>query len=423
MSIDGWLIHHWKALSGGRVLGYLPRAIQGRLLHRSQDPTVAARDKEIEIKTVKNEQQSVRSEIEKILCSDVLPKLRDILELFPSLRSVLPQLLQLSVVIDANIVQGELWWRLKNRPRPELRSSLEEALASGVLIAYAPHHLEDEIREHTEELALSTKRSVADVEREWTSFRRYIHFHTGPEGVGGDLPDPDDTAYLETLHDIAVRGVYTRDTHFQESDAPLIFIAMDIRNPIDMALRRYARASAVRIGLSLGSSMSAVASVEVLIALGRLLKALVAAFRRLSSSSQLLIIAGIVALLAHPMSRAKLREFWGALQKSLRPLRWEAVVDAIYQFAKATETAEAAHREIQAFLPKVKRRPLIAHARAVCLAAGKPLREEVILRKALTNGYLSRNGSSHAYLRRVLRADEGFAETAAGWTIRKHGTK
>ena len=97
---------------------------------------------------MRDEQQPVRSEIEKILCSDVLPKLREILELFPALRTVLPHLLQLAVVIDANIVQSELWWRLKNRPRPELRSSLEEALASGVLVAYAPHHLEDEIREH-----------------------------------------------------------------------------------------------------------------------------------------------------------------------------------------------------------------------------------------------------------------------------------
>jgi predicted nucleic acid-binding protein len=372
---------------------------------------------------VRDEQQPVRSKIEKILCSDVLPKLRDILEAFPALRSVLPQLLQLAVVIDANIVQSELWWRLKNRPRPDLRSELEEALASGVLIAYAPHHLENEIREHTEELAVRTKCSVANVEREWTSFRRYIHFHTGPKGAGGDLSDPDDTAYLDTLHDVAVRGIYTRDTHFHESEAPLIFIAMDIRNPVDRALRRYARASAVRIGLAFGSSVSAVVSVEVLIALGKILKTLVAAFKRLSPGAQLLILAGVVALLLHPKSRAKLKELWGALQTSLRPLLWDAVVDAMYQFAEATATAEAAHKEIHAFLPEPRRRPLIAHARAACLAAGKPLRADAILRKAFANGYVSRRGGSQTYLRRVLRADAQFMETAAGWTVWKSAAK
>lgn len=370
-----------------------------------------------------DEQQPVRSEIEKILCSDVLPKLREILEAFPPLRSVLPQLLQLAVVIDANIVLSELWWRLKNRPRPELRSELEEALASGVLIAYAPHHLEEEIREHMEELALRTKRSVTDVEREWALFRRYIHFHTGPKGAGGDLSDPDDTAYLDTLHDVAVRGIYTRDNHFHESKSPIIFIAMDIRNPMDKALRRYARASAVRIGLAFGSSVSAVVSVELLVALARLLKSLVAAFKRLSTGAQFLILAGVVALLAHPKSRAKLKELWAAFQKSLRPLLWDAVVDAMYQFAEAVEKAEAAHLEIQALLPEPRRRPLIAHARAVCLAAEKPLQDEVILRKAFANGYVSRHGGSQAYLRRVLRADAQFAETAAGWTLRKSAAK
>jgi hypothetical protein len=372
---------------------------------------------------VRDEQQPVRSEIEKILCSDVLPKLREILELFPALRTLLPQLLQLAVVIDANIVQSELWWRLKNRPRPELRSSLEEALASGVLIAYAPHHLEDEIREHAEELALRTRCSVADVEREWASFRRYIHFHTGRKGSGGHLPDPDDTAYLDTLQDVAVRGIYTRDTHFHASNAPLIFIAMDIRNPMDPALRRYARASAVRIGLTMGSSVTAMVSVEALIAFGKLLKALVAAFRRLSPTAQLLILAGVVALLAHPKSRAKLKELWEALQQSLRPLLWDTIVEAMYQFAEATETAEAAHRQIQTLLPQATRRPLIAHARAVCLAAGKPLQDEVILRKAFANGYVSRRGGSHAYLRRVLRGDAQFVEAAAGWTITQRAAK
>ncbi len=368
---------------------------------------------------MRDEQQSERSVVEKILCSDVLPKLRDILEAFPALGSVLPQLLQLAVVIDANIVQSELWWRLKNRPRPELRSELEETLASGVLIAYAPHHLEDEIREHAEELALRTKCSVADVEREWISFRRYIHFHTGPKGAGGDLSDPDDTAYLDTVHDVAVRGIYTRDSHFQESKAPLIFIAMDIRNPMDKALRCYARASAVRIGLAFGSSIPAVISVELLIALAKLLKALAGAFKRLSPGAQLLILTAVVALLMHPKSRATLTELWGACQKSLQPLLWDAVVDAMYRFAEATENAEAAYREIQTFLPESRRRPLITHARAICLAAGKPLRGEVILRKAYTNGYVSRHGGSQAYLRRLLRADAQFAETAAGWTFGK----
>jgi len=105
---------------------------------KARSPILAGRDEEVKVKTVRDEQQPVRSEIEKILCSDVLPKLKEILEVFPAFRSVLPQLLQLAAVIDANIVRGELWWRLKNRPRPELRSSLEEALARAPRSKHSP---------------------------------------------------------------------------------------------------------------------------------------------------------------------------------------------------------------------------------------------------------------------------------------------
>lgn len=193
---------------------------------------------------------------------------------------------------------------------------------------------------------------------------------------------------------------------------------MDIRNPMDGALRRYARATAVRVGLSMGSSFSAVVSVEALIALGRLLKALSAAFKRLSRTAQLLILAGVGAVLLHPKSRRKLRELWGTFQETVRPLLWDAVVDAMHAFAEATETAETAHREIEVLLPTARRRPLIAHARAVCLASAGPLTEETILRKVQTNGYVSQSGGSAAYLRRLLRAEAEFVETAAGWSVR-----
>lgn len=365
-----------------------------------------------------NAQQTVGSEFAKILRADLLPSLVAILESCPPLRSILPQVMQLAVVIDANVVYGELRWRLKNRPRPDLRSSLEEALASRVLVAYAPHHLDAEIQEHMAEIASDTKQTVEAVAREWKAFRPFIHFHTGRKGAGGQLPDPDDVAYLDTLHEVAVRGIYTRDTHFQDSAAPLIFVAMDIRNPMDGALRRYARATAVRVGLSMGSSVSAVVSGEVLIALRRLLKALSAAFERLSPAAQLLIIAGVGAVVLHPKSRAKLKELWGTFQETVRPLLWNGVVDAMYEFAEATKTAEAAHREIEILLPPARRRPLIAHARAVCLASDRPLSEEMILRKAQMNGYACRSGGSSGYLRRLLRADAEFVESATGWSAR-----
>ena len=101
-----------------------------------------------------DERQSGVSKIQKILRSDLLPKPVGLLEAFPSLRTVLPRVFQLGVVIDPHVVHGELYRRLKNRRKRDARSTLDEVFASGVMVVYAPHHLEGEIREHMEDLTL-----------------------------------------------------------------------------------------------------------------------------------------------------------------------------------------------------------------------------------------------------------------------------
>ena len=60
--------------------------------------------------------------LEELLRSDLLPHLVGLVEAFPSFRDLFPQILQLRIVIDANIVQKELRWRLKSRRRQDARS-------------------------------------------------------------------------------------------------------------------------------------------------------------------------------------------------------------------------------------------------------------------------------------------------------------
>jgi predicted nucleic acid-binding protein len=151
-----------------------------------------------------------------ILRSDLLPYLAGLIQTLPSLRTLFPQILQLRVVIDANIVQGELRWRLKSRRKPGARSALHEVLECGVLVAYAPHFLENEIRKHAPRLARETKTSLADVHREWKDFRKYICFYTAQIRARVDMnrTDPDDVAYIDTMEEIAARAIYTRDRDF-----------------------------------------------------------------------------------------------------------------------------------------------------------------------------------------------------------------
>ena len=360
-----------------------------------------------------SERTSASWKLGDVLRSDLLPCLAGLIQALPSLRTLFPQIFQLRVVIDANIVQGELRWRLKRRRKPGARSALHEVLECGVLVAYAPYFLENEIREHAPRLARETKTSLADVYREWKDFRKYICFYTAQVKARVDVTrtDPDDVAYIDTMEEIAARAIYTRDRDFLRTTTPVILVA------IDTMLQRYARASSIRIGFVLGSSFSVGFGLEALLALGRLLARLFQAARRLSPAAQALILAAIAAVIAHPKSRAKLLQLWDSLNKSLKPAMWEVLLEAMYQFAEATSVAEESHRALREILPPSKRRPLLFHARSICLAARKPLNLDEIVKRALANGYQPRSNRPHVYLLRKLRSDERFIETEDGWVI------
>lgn len=360
-----------------------------------------------------NEEELASWHLGELLRSDLLPYLAGLIQTLPPVRALFPQIFQLRVVIDANIVQGELRWRLKSRRKPDARSALHEVLACGVLVAYAPHYLENEIREHAPRLARETKTSLADVYREWKDFRKFICFYTAQLKARIDVTrtDQDDVAYIDTLEEIAARAIYTRDRDFLRTTAPVILVA------IDTTLQRYARASSIRIGFVLGSSLSVGFGFEALLALGRLLARLFEAARRLSPTAQVLIAAAIAAVIAHPKSRAKLLQLWDSLNQSLKPAMWEALVEAMYQFAEATSEAEESHRALRKILPPSKRRPLLFHARSICLAANKPLNLDEIAKRVVANGYQPRSKKPNAYLLRKLRSDKRFMETESGWVI------
>ena len=351
--------------------------------------------------------------LQELLRSDLLPHFVGLIGIFPALKTLFPQLLQLRLVIDANIVQSELRWRLKTRKKPGARTALHEVLACGVLVAYAPHFLEREIEEHALRIAIETNSSLEDVQREWSDLRQHLCFYTARVKAQMDVSrtDPDDVAYIDTFEEIGARAIYTRDSDFLRTAAPVITVA------IDTTLQQYARASTVRIGIMLGSSVSVAFGFEAALALAGLLSRLVRAARRLPPVVQLLVAASLVVILSHPKPRAKVVELWKFLNEHLSPAIWEAAVAAMYQFAEATTKETETLKLIQEVLPPSRKRSLMLHVRAVCAAARRPLGLDDIVRRVIVDGYKPRSDRPHAYLLRKLRSDQRFVELEDGWVI------
>jgi hypothetical protein len=224
--------------------------------------------------------------------------------------------------------------------------------------------------------------------------------------------DPDDVAYIDTMEEIGARAIYTRDRDFLRTTAPVVTVA------IDTTLQQYARASTVRIAIVLGSSVSVAFGVEALSALAGLLSALIRAARRLPPALQLLVAGSVVTVLSYPKSRAKVAELWKLLNQYVSPPIWEAAVVAMHQFAEASSKEAKAYQELQKVLPLLRRRTLMLHVRAVCVAARRPLGLDEIARRVKVDGYRPRSDRPHGYLLRKLRSDEQFIETLDGWQIR-----
>lgn len=220
----------------------------------------------------------------------------------PLLQQVLGQQLTVNAIVDANAVYRVLFWRLKTRQKSDARTTLEEALDSGVLVLIAPHFLKDEIDEKLSIIAAQTSSTPLEVRREWEQLEQKLRFYR-PLGRAAvtKAADPDDLPYKFASDELGL-PIYTRDKHLKQMGAPII------RVYIDTTLRDHARAMSVTLTTAVGSTYSVVVGVATLKAAGRGIKNAFNAFRRFPEWLQWTIAGALVAIAIHPRSRAKLLE-------------------------------------------------------------------------------------------------------------------
>jgi predicted nucleic acid-binding protein len=360
--------------------------------------------------TSTNVQDQEKFRIGAFVRSDSLPQLIAFAASIPAFAPLLKKIARIGVVVDANIIQEELRWRLGRRQKPEARTGLHEAITAGVIIPFAPTFLEAEIEEHVAEIAEGTRVSVDDVRREWQVVRKLLHFYSPkhePKVGDADIVDPDDLPYIAAADELGL-PIYSRDQDYRQMQAPVINVL------IDATAKAYARSSSVRIAVMMGSTFTVTLSFEAVTAACRGIKRLICWFDDLHPAIQVAIIgAGIVAF-AHPKSRAKLSALWSWLKETATPPVLQAISDLAIQFAEANKTEADAYQRLQDSLPPAKKRSALMHARSVCLAAKSPLTLAEIERQMRAAGHMTRARNFRTYLRRVLLTSGQFQESSPG---------
>ena len=364
--------------------------------------------------------QPIQSEVfrlEHLFRSNILPSLRRLFDKSPELKSLVERrILQIRAVVDANVVQRELRWRLGFREKPEARSGLEEAIDAGVLVLIAPDFLKEEIEKYLPTIADESAATLTEAQREWEFFQSKLCFYQPlSQVVDGAAVDPKDLPYKYASEELAL-PVYTRDLHLVKMGAPVVWVC------IDTACRDHARATSVKLGFTVGSTYTVTIGVEALRAAAQGIKSAFEGFRRLSPWLQFTIAAGIAALLIHPKSRGKLLQAWNSLtgfaQQAKGPV-FEGLFLLMEQLAEAESDATRTLQEVEAALPPAKKGTAIVYLRRVCVLSKEPLALEEIVRRMRNEGYVSRGQRPETYVRQVMRKSEQFVEDSAGmWKLR-----
>jgi hypothetical protein len=350
--------------------------------------------------------------LDRLFRSDSLVMIRDFFGMSPELwRLVEHRVLQIHAIVDANVIQAELRWRLGSRENPQARSGLEEALDAGVLVLVAPTFLNAEIEKYLPAIAAQTETTFAEAEIEWKKLQSKLYFYEPSSHVpDGYVVDPKDLPYKNASDDLGL-PVYTRDIHLVKMGVPVLWVC------IDMKCRDHARATSVTLGFTMGSTCSMTIGVEALRAASKGIRSLFGGFRRLSPLLQLAIAGGIAAIVIHPRSRARILELWGSICATAgevkNPLLEEFLL-VMNQIAIAQSDADRTKREIAAALPRIEKASALMHARRICVVSAGPISVEEIVRRMRRAGYVSRSKHPQAYLRRVLRKSGQFVEASPG---------
>lgn len=117
-------------------------------------------------------------------------------------------------------------------------------------------------------------------------------------------------------------------------------VSMDspvVNDQIDLFLQDYARANAVKIGITLGSTTSFALSIETIPLLYRLMTSGISWMRRQSTGVQLAIPGIALTLAIHLKSRTKFAQAWRVIAPTIGRAVRSTVVQLMCDYAEAIE--------------------------------------------------------------------------------------
>lgn len=203
--------------------------------------------------------------------SERLNELRTVIDGWEELKPFLGVAARFSLVLDTNVVLGDILWLVAGRKDPAAKTQLMEVIAAGTLDVYVPPKLLDEMEEKIPLIAAEKGLDKVHMHAEWQAYQEILKIaHPDDEKVQAlrEGVDPDDADFIALAQTIEADGIFSKDKHIGMMGGNTISIDCIAH------LRNYSRSTAVELNIKVNGvtlSIASVAAINALIKGGKLL--------------------------------------------------------------------------------------------------------------------------------------------------------
>ena len=336
------------------------------------------------------------------LSSDLLKDLREWCTLWAGLRPLLSGLAQIRFVLDTNIVISDLLELAKPHEEANYRTALQELMASGIVIAYAPNQLKAEMARRWPEIAEHKGIPVEVATQLWGGYQnglRFCEVLVDERRAHSYAQDPDDWPFLILAEQIGAHAIVTKDRDVSAMGGQVVTIDFCV------VLRNYARHKTLEVAVQVGSVFLTSAAINVVVLAIKAIQTVLASMRRLPPLLQLVIVVGLIWALADGKRRAELVAAATLWLSGLRETLADPINRVFNDFGKAAPLVRQTSRQIDEKLRARKRVALRTFIRAALAGEPSSLSAREIEHRVRMAGYPSKSHKFQAYIRKVLRQD------------------
>lgn len=277
--------------------------------------------------------------------SDKLKELRVVVSYWKETSVVIGRAAQFRLVVDSNVVLGDLLWLVAERRNEAAKTDLMEAIEAETIDLYAPPTLFDEVEEKIPLIAAKKGLDVNRMHAEWAIYKLRIKIAEPDEEKVRVLKsgvDPDDAEFVALAQTIDAAGVISKDTHIGQMGGNTISVTCIAH------LRNYSRATAIELHIKVGGVSFAKVSYAMIASMFAGAKALIEGVSKAPDWVKLALLAGGVLTALHPGARASVAR---GLRTVLDGIS-EATPFVIEEIAAAIALAQKHNAEAQEHLDK-----------------------------------------------------------------------